>query len=758
MRRTFFLPLLLLGALLLPATAFAQGSGTATLSNLVVAGLTPAFSPAVTQYKIPKTSNCSVPVTATLANPAHRLYISGGEVASGTTRNTWICSGSGNITVSILNGWTEVGKYTIVPDPALAPPPPPPPAGYGKLSNLVITGLSPAFSTDVKTYSIPRTGCSVSVTATLANTGNKLYVSGAEVPSGTTRSAWVCDGRTKIDITILQVWTEVGRYTVNVIDAPAPAPTPMPSPSPSPMTPPSPTPAPPPPPPATEPNPVPTPLAPVPGTPLPPASPITLDAAVTFLNQATFGPTAADVAALQASGKDLWLEQQFRMAETTIPDGLDVNALRALVFKNLATAPDQLRQRVAFALGQTLVVSINKNVNGYEVIPWVRLLSNYAFSNYRTLLREVTLSPSMGKFLDLANSTKAAGMSAANENYPRELLQLFSLGLWELNQNGTFKTVGGQPIPTYSQETLREVARALTGWTYPSASGGMSSGSGAESFAGLMQPRPAVHDTGTKAIVNGVVLPANQTVTKDLEDTIDAIFNHPNVPPFVATRLIRSLVTSNPSTAYIKRVADVFVNDGNNVRGDMKAVIKAVLTDPDAAVTGAQDGHLKDPMLHVIGLGRAMGAQVNDPGMFLYIFSTLGQLVLTPPTVFSWYSPLAALPKQPGQPALFGPEFQIYAPAMAIQRANFIYTILSGQTGNSFKVDIAPFVAFAGNPPALVEKVNQTLFFGRMSPELRQILINATQAVASNNTQQRALGALYLAAISGEYAVHTGAP
>jgi hypothetical protein len=330
-------------------------------------------------------------------------------------------------------------------------------------------------------------------------------------------------------------------------------------------------------------------------------------------------------------------------------------------------------------------------------------------------------------------------------------MQMFSIGLWELNQDGTLKGPTGQPIATYSQTTIKEVARALTGWTYPTAPGATPMSSNQPYMTGLMEPRLASHDTGAKTIVGGVVIPAGQTVTEDLEDVIDALFQHPNTPPFVATRLIRSLVRSNPSPDYIERVADVFVDNGAGVRGDMKAVLKAIFTDAEATSAAPQDGRLKDPILHTLGLGRALGAQIGNPGMFLYIFADLGQLVLAAPTVFSFYSPLAALP---GHPDLFGPEFQIYTPALAIQRANFIYSILSGGTGSSFQINLAPYVALAGTPAALVDKVDDVLFFGRMSNELRQVILTATQATSDH--QQRAIGALYLAAISSEYVVHTG--
>jgi uncharacterized protein (DUF1800 family) len=710
---------------------------TGTLSSLVVADLSPAFNPATKTYSIPRTSACSVPVTATLAVSTQKLHISNMETASGATRSAWVCDGRTKIDVVIYTGWTESGRYTI--NVVNVPAPPPPPPAPATLSALTIADLSPAFSPATFTYSIPRTSaCSVPVTATLANPALKLHISNAETASGTMRQAWVCDGRTKIDIVLYQVWTEVGRYTINVVGMAPPPPPPTP-----------PTPPPPPPPPATEPPPAPSP-APGPfNDPLPEPSPVDKATAARFLMQASFGPNAADLATVQANGLNWWLTQQFNKPQTPIPDGLDINALRAKVFANMATGDDQLRQRVMWALGQIVVVSGNKNVNGYELIPWMRMLSTHAFGNYRTLLREVTLSPSMGKFLDLANSVGGQPNTGPNENYPRELLQLFAIGIYELNQDGSYKPSQANPAPAYSQATITEVARALSGWTYPSATPTTASYN-QEYFVGLMEPRPARHDKGAKSIF-GVTIPANQTVTADLEKVIDIVFNHPNVPPFVATRLIRALTTSNPTTAYIERIADVFSDNGQGVRGDLKAVVTAILTDPDAALPSDVDGRLLDPALQIISVGRALDAQFGDAGQFMYVLGNLGQMVLTPPSVFSFFSPLAPLP---GTPTLFGPEFAIYAPALAVQRASFIWGLLTNQFGSAFSVNIAPYTALAGNPAALVELANQKLLQGRMSPELRAELILAAQGVSDST--QRALGTLYLTAISSEYMVIAG--
>lgn len=476
-------------------------------------------------------------------------------------------------------------------------------------------------------------------------------------------------------------------------------------------------------------------------------------AAVRFLEHASFGPTPNEVDRVKSIGIDAWLQEQLSMAESPIPDGLDVFQVQSHVFRAMAAAPDTLRQRMVFALSQLFVVSANKNVNGEELIPWMRLLSRNAFGNFRTLLREVTLSPTMGKYLDLANSMKPSGtnQAGANENYARELMQLFSIGLYELNQDGTpVLNALGDPVPAYDQSGVRNLALALTGWTYPTAPNTTPRLNNNQYFVGWMEPRDASHDKSAKTLLNGQVLPADLDVVTELDQALDNLFQHQNVPPFIATRLIRALVTSNPSPAYIKRVSDVFVDNGQGVRGDLAAVLVAILTDVEVRQDDPppEQGRLKDPVNHILSLVRALEGQVNDPSQFLYVFESLGERVLASPTVFSFYSPLAGLP---GEPTLYGPEFQIYTPALAIHRANLIYGILNGQFGNALSVDLTPFIAIAGDPSALAGLIDGALFYGRMSPLLRQTLINASEVVS--DPRQRAIGALFIAAISSEYAV-----
>ena len=576
----------------------------------------------------------------------------------------------------------------------------------GKLTGLVAQGLMPAFDPTITQYTVPApSNCLVSITATVADPTNpnlKLSISNTSTTSGKVVNAWVCNGKTPTDIVIYDVWTVVGHYTITPVTTPV--------------------------------------QRTIVGS-------YSIDklTAAQFLANASFGPTPDSIAAVQSQGLTSWLAAQAKLPASAIADGLNTNQVISQVFLNMYQGADQLRQRMIFALSQTLVVSANKDVYGDELIPWVRLLSIYAFGNYRDLLRAAALSPSMAKYLDLANSQKVSGNIAPNENFPRELMQLFTIGTVLLNQDGSLKLDAyGQPIPTYNQKTVVEYARALTGWTYPTVPGTATGVLNQENFVGLMEPRSQYHDTGTKTLVNGQVIPAGQSVNQDLESVLDSLFQHPNVPPFLATRLIHSLVTSNPTSTYIKRVADVFVDNGKGVRGDLWAVLTAVLTDSEAiAVPSFQQGHLKDPIRHVISLGRALNAQITDPNQFMYLFDSLGQKVLTPPSVFSFYSPLGALPNNPN---LYGPEFQLYSPGMVIQRANLIYSLLS-----TFNYDSTPFNAVANDSAALVEKVNQTLLQGQMSDSLRQTLTTLTKATP--DTANRVLGVLYLAAISSEYAV-----
>jgi uncharacterized protein (DUF1800 family) len=477
----------------------------------------------------------------------------------------------------------------------------------------------------------------------------------------------------------------------------------------------------------------------------PPAPNPGLLTAARLLDQAAFGPTPQSLADVHAWGAAAWIEDQFNAPETALSLTGD---LRAQMLSRLSQAPDQLRQRMVWALSQIVVVSMDKNNYANEYIPYLQILSRNAFGNYRTLLKEIAISPQMGKYLDLANSNKPdSSGGGANENFPRELLQLFTIGLVELNTDGSPKP---GPVPTYNQETVRQFALALTGWTYPTAPGATPRSNNWEEFSKpAMEPRPANHDTSAKVLLNNVVLPAGQTPEQDMDGVIDCVFNHPNAGPFLATRLIRFLVTSNPSPAYIARVAQVFNSNSNGIRGDLKSVVRAILMDPEARndQATANQGRLKDPVGMFVSFVRALNGRISPANQITWTFSRVGQTLTAPPSVFSYYSPMYRLP---GNPALFGPEFQIYTPTESILLGNEIYQLLGNPSGDP-TIDLSPFQAAAGNVQNLVDLVCTKLHHGRTPAGLRAAIAKAVQAAYDN--KQRIDIAIYLAALSGEFAV-----
>jgi len=482
----------------------------------------------------------------------------------------------------------------------------------------------------------------------------------------------------------------------------------------------------------------------------PPSGPATSLNAARFLEQSSFGPTPASLAAAQEVGIEAYLGQQFAMAASPIPTPANNSnaSLRQWMLHNYTAAPDQLRQRVAYSLGQIIVCSAGKLNYADELLPWMRALSQHAFGNYKDLLRDVTKSPSMGKYLDLANSLKPGMAGGANENFARELMQLFTIGLWQLNMDGSLATNGlGQPIPTYDQADIAQLALALTGWTYGTAPGATPLNTNWEYFGAPMETRQQNHAATAKTVL-GFQIPAGQTVAQDLESVLDGLMAHPNTAPFVSIRLIRSLVTSNPSKAYVERVAQVFVNNGAGVRGDLKAVVAAILLDEEARndVAAPDQGRLKEPVLQICGFLRALNGQFNPGHQVTYVFDSMAQSILNPPSVFSWFSPLYRVPNSP----LFGPEFQIYTPTEATLRGNMIQHLLSGG-GGDFTIDLSPFQPYGGDMPGLVERVNKALLHGRMPSAMKQALINA--AAPGYDAATRIQTVLYLTALSGQYAV-----
>jgi uncharacterized protein (DUF1800 family) len=501
---------------------------------------------------------------------------------------------------------------------------------------------------------------------------------------------------------------------------------------------------------------------------------VSANVAAHFLDQAAFGPDMATLDHVETLGLEEYLNEQFAAPISPYPDpattGFGINQVQARFFSNAVHGQDQLRQRVAFALGQIFVVSAIEENTPAQLVPYLQLLQKDAFANFRTIMKDVTLSPTMGEYLDMRNNDKADPTrdTRANENYARELMQLFTIGLSQLNLDGTLKLdSSGNAIPTYDQATIQNFAKVYTGWTYPTKPGAVTQKHNPAYYTGPMVPFESNHDTTSKTLLNGLVLPAGQTATQDLEAALDNIFNHPNVGPFIGKQLIQHLVGSNPSPAYVARVATVFNNNGSGVRGDMRAVIRAILLDPEArqgdngplasGPTDAPSAHLREPVFMIASILRGLGAWVNDTNNLTAQAASLGQTLFAPPTVFNYFAPSYQIPPDLTAGAvLLGPEFQLDSPSNAIARFNLVNTIIYGSLGQGAVVDLTPFSNLGSNPPALVDAISQLFMAGQMPPKVQTALLGAITANTGTTAavnKARAQAALYLALSSSYYNV-----
>jgi uncharacterized protein (DUF1800 family) len=423
-----------------------------------------------------------------------------------------------------------------------------------------------------------------------------------------------------------------------------------------------------------------------------------------FLNQSTFGATEADATSLRAlGGADTayarWIDQQLAVPATLhLPTvlaafdgraaGVNAGAVHAdrveWWLRQSVQAPDQLRQRVAFALSEILVVS---QLGGLQELPlavtdYYDILVRGAFGNYRQLLKDVTLSPGMGVYLSMLGNQKADPVRniRPDENYARELLQLFTIGLVELAPDGTVRRDSqGQPIPTFDQATVEGFAQVFTGWKWAWTVAGTPNFATVRSNRANqmvpMQAYPEQHETASKRLLGTTVLPAGQTMAKDLDDALDAIFAHPNMGSFLVRQLIQRLVTSNPSPAYVARVAARFENDGSGVRGNLGAVIRAILLDDEARVAPAtpQAGKLKEPLLRLTQLWRAYGARAANGRYLLQPAAAFGQAPLQSPSVFNFFSPKYAPPGEITNGGFTAPEMQIATEFQNTSLTNFLF-------------------------------------------------------------------------------------
>ncbi|HYV82169.1 MAG TPA: DUF1800 domain-containing protein [Pyrinomonadaceae bacterium] len=541
---------------------------------------------------------------------------------------------------------------------------------------------------------------------------------------------------------------------------------------------------------------------------------------VRFLEQASWGPTTAEIARVKAMGFKAYLDEQFSLAPTnpgkgsnypdlTFPlddqnqqcpttnpadpnynqnvctrDFFTMYPVQRNFFSNALYGNDQLRQRVAFALHQILVVSGSSEVNRPSwMTPYLQALDRNAFGSYRTLLNEITLTPAMGEFLDMRLSSR----TNPNENFAREVLQLFSVGTDLLNPDGTLqRDAQGNTIPTYTQADVNEFTRVFTGWGFNTAFT-----ANITNYRDPMVPRGGTqHDTGAKTLLNGFTIPAcsssNATCAQsDMTAVMNHLANHPNVGPFLSKQLIQHLVTSNPSPAYVERVARVFNNDCNglypqgctNTRGNLKFVVQAILLDPEArgdVKTDPNYGKLREPAQYVNGFLRAFNVKSFDKtttsdGVLgqrggTDFTGTLDQAIFMPPTVFSYYQPGYEVPGT----KLLGPAFGILSTTTTLRRANDINTLVyNGVTANTTptagspdrprgtSIDISNLEALAGNPSDVVNALDALMFHGTMQPQMRTSIITAMNTINDANVttrnQKRARTAVYLAATSSQY-------
>jgi uncharacterized protein (DUF1800 family) len=509
-----------------------------------------------------------------------------------------------------------------------------------------------------------------------------------------------------------------------------------------------------------------------------------------FLAQATFGATTNDIDLLTGNGLSAWLAGQFdkpqflhRSAiDTTVAStgqGASANFFFESFWKQAATGEDQLRQRVAFALSQIFVVSLqDSTVANYPrgVAAYYDMLGANAFGNFRKLLEDVSLHPMMGIYLTSMRNQKESGTRVPDENFAREVMQLLTIGLYELNQDGSLKMIDNKPVETYTNADIVGLAKVFTGWSWggPDKSDTRFNGGNADPSRDWipMQSYPKFHSISEKKFL-GVTIAAQAAANPeaDLKIALDTLFNHPNVGPFIGRQLIQRLVTSNPSPQYVSRVAAAFNNSGEGVRGDMKAVIKAILLDPEARndAETASSGKLREPVVRLGNWMRAFDAKsisgryllgsLDDP------LSQLGQTPMRSPSVFNFYRPGYVPPNTSIAAAgLVSPEMQITGETSVVGYLNLMRDVIPNGIGNSrdIKADYVTELALADTPDKLVDRINLLLLANRMSPTLRSQILAAVNSVAISSTnatsaatarKNRVNLAIFLAMASPEYIV-----
>ena len=518
-------------------------------------------------------------------------------------------------------------------------------------------------------------------------------------------------------------------------------------------------------------------VAPPAPPPPPPPAPITGQSAGRFLAQSTMGAAPTDGAAVISKGFDGWLSDQFNTPRATtfydwlISKGYNDEAKFAnnqegfnnAVWKQLITGQDQLRQRVGVALLSILVVGIdgvNMPFRQFSAASYLDILWDNAFGNFRTILEKISLSSAMGSWLSHLDNRKAQpNGSQPDENYAREIMQLFSLGLYQLNLDGTQKLSNGKPIETYTQEDIAGLARVFTGWVLDGINYNALT---PEYTRKPMIQNASRHELGTKVFL-GTTIPANTDGVASLKIALDTIFAHPNVAPFISKQMIQHLVTSNPTPAYVQRVATVFENNGSGVRGDMRAVVRAILIDSEArndsaAQSSTTYGKLREPVMRFTAWARAFGA--NSPSDTWALPDTsaaatsLGQQVGRSPSVFNWFRPGYTPPNTSiASQSLVAPEFQITSEPSVIAYINFMSSAI-GATWGDFKADYTSILTKAADSQALLDEINLLVAANQVSAATIAQIKTAVDSIASDtptNLQRRVSAAILLIMASPEF-------
>jgi uncharacterized protein (DUF1800 family) len=509
-----------------------------------------------------------------------------------------------------------------------------------------------------------------------------------------------------------------------------------------------------------------------PPTPTPAA--ISVSDAHRFLRQSTMGIDQDDIAALQTTGFEQWIEDQTQLPASNQLDYLNslpeppnnfqgqANRLDAW-FRHAVQGDDQLRQRVAFALSELMVVSdASVLFNTPEgLADYYDTLANHAFGNFRDLMQAVTLHPAMGVYLSMLGNEKpdTSKNIRPDENYARELMQLFTLGLVEINMDGsTITDNNGEPVPTYTQAIIEGFAHVYTGWTF---GGSTRFTRPSRDYTVPMEAFTDCHDMNEKQLLKGVVLPAGQSPEQDLTQALDNVFNHPNVSPFVSRHLIQKLVTANPSPAYINRVALVFSDDGNGQRGNLKAVVEAILLDTEARTAATDNGgKLVEPILRLVQLWRAYNASAaNGKFFFPQPEKFFAQAPLRSPSVFNFFSPNYSPSGELSDQGLVSPEMQITNETTIASTHNYLASAVFLQNSETLNlrddvvaIDIASDIALASDTEALITSVS-TRLLGRPPTESLRVQIDSMLAqIPANELTFRTAEVIHAIATSTEFA------